>query len=202
MTKTEIKTLLTSILGGISMDDDVFNTFLQMAKNRRESSRDWMKLRVVDTSITFTTSDTYTTGKTLPARFLKLYKDPFIVDANGGRLDLQPIQLEDAYAYKDSEGFYYIDHANSTISRTGTTAGTLYLPYLRGTADISDSLEWIFPTFAHPLLAFDIAIIQKGGIDWDTVSANQVAYNKETIEMLSNELDMWDADLQVSAIGV
>lgn len=192
------------------MDSDLFNTFLQMVKNRREMSRDWMKLRNVDTSITFTASDDYSSTKSLPTRFLKLYR-PNMQDmdntgvaliVNGSLSYLRPIDIGQRYEHKDTDGFYYIDHANNTIGRTGTKAGSLQLNYIQGTVDISDATMWSFPEFAHPLLAFDVAVLQKGGIDWDQVAAFSVPFNRVTIRELESQLAMWDTGLQQAAIGV
>lgn len=206
-------TLNTSILGGRPLDETVFYQFLNMAKNTRELSRDWMKLRVVDHSITFSSSDAYDSTKTLPDRFLKQYsyrdqmgalKGPFIVTADGSKVELQPIKLEEAYDFRNLEGYYYIDYAAGKIGRTGSTAGTLYLPYIRGTEDIASGTSWTMPptdTFGI-LLAFDVAILQKGGIDWDTVNANQVPYNRQTIRDLESRLALWDAQLQQAQLGV
>lgn len=211
MTKTQIYTLLTSILGGNALDTTLFDTLLEMSKNTRESERDWMVLRTLDSTITFTAADTYATTKTLPSRFLRIYRPTwqnqndtgvYLVDANGGRQVLQPISLAQRYEYKDTTGFYYLDHKNGAIGRTGTNAGTLHLNFIQGTDVISDTLEWVFPSYASTLLAFDIAIMQKGGIDWDVVASFSVPYNQQTIKTLESNLALWDARLQQQEIGV
>lgn len=190
------------------MNTTAFDTLLQSAKNGREMSRDWMVLRTEDSSITFTTSDTYLSTKTLPTRFLRVYKtDPedsgvFLVNAAGGMTQLSPIPFNKRFQYKDTGGYFYIDVKNGAIGRTGGDAGTLHIFYLEGTDDLSDTLEWSFPEFAHPLLAYDMAVIQKGGIDWDTVNAAQIPYNQAAIRKIEADLAMWDSRLQQAEIGV
>lgn len=208
--KTEIETLCTSFLGGNPLDSDLFDSLLQMVKNTREMMRDWMILRTLDTTISFASSDDYTVTKSLPDRFLRIYRPSYRdqVDTgvylvnNGAQFMLRPISLAQRFEYKDKSGFYYIDHKNGTIGRTGCDAGTLYLNYLQGTADITDDLAWTFPSFAVPLLAFDIAILQKGGIDWDVVASFSVPYNQGTIATLESQLAHWDARLQQDELGV
>lgn len=206
-----MNTMVTALNGGRAMNSVLFYQMLNSKKNILEASRDWMILRTIDTSLTFSSSDLYTSGKTLPARFLRTYtftdqagnlRGPYIINSAGSKVPLLPIKLAERYDYKDTEGYYWIDVKNSTIGRTGTTAGTLYLPYLQGTADIAAGTTWEFPTFAHPILPFEVAVVQKGGIDWDRVNANQVPYNLQDIRDARSALIMWDARLQQAELGV
>lgn len=211
MTGSELYILTTQFLGGQTLDETLFYQLLNSAKDRREMMRDWMVLRTRDTSITFTSADTYLTGKTLPDRFLRVYTSfdedglsdtVFLVTSSGAKVPLQPIKQSQAYEYRNDEGYYYIDIKNGTISRTGTTAGTLWLYYLQGTEDISETGEWDFPAYSHPLLAYDVAVEQKGGIDWDTINANQVPFNQRKIQQLELSLATWDSLLQKAELGV
>lgn len=214
MTGEELRTLNTNILSGKSMDSDLFYQLLNIAKNRREMMRDWAKLRTLSNSITFSASDTYLTGKTLPDRFLRIYtafdrdtgasNGVFIVTTDGSQLFLKPIKQAEAYAYRNTQGYYYIDSKNGTICRTGNTSGTLYMYYLQGTVDVdAQSTEiWDFPSYSDALLAFDVAIDQKGGIDWDTVNANQVPYNQRKLQQIEMNLATWDAQMQQAELGV
>ncbi len=215
MNGSELLTITTHFLGGNAPDETLFYQLLNMAKNQREMSRDWMKLRAIDTSISFTGSDTYLTGKTLPARFLRTYAfydqygnfaGPSIITSSGSKLPLRPIKMAERYDYKDMEGYYYIDYANDTISRTGATAGTLHLPYIKGTEDIDETSEWnLLPdAFAQAavLLAHDVAIETKGVIDWDRVNASQIPYSQRKMQQLETNLATWDSRLQQAELGV
>lgn len=212
MTGTELKTLATTFLGGSTPDDDFFYPYINMVKNLFESSRDWMILRTFDNSITFTASDDYTSTKSLPSRFLRVYtsydsrnnEQPgvYIVESNGSKVPLKPISFADRYNYKDVDGYYYIDLKNSKIGRTGTKAGTLHLFFLQGTVDIDADIEWSFPEFIHPYLPYLLAMDYKGGIDWDTVNANQVPYNQVRINQILSAANMWDSRLQLAELGV
>ena len=206
-------TLTTNFLGGNALDKTMFYQLLNMQKNMREMQRDWMKLRAEDTSITFSASDDYTGTKALPARFLRTYSfydqygqlaGPFIVTSGGSKIPLKPIKFEQRYDFRNSEGYYYLDVKNGTIGRTGTTAGTLHLFFLQGTADITSDLTWTLPPSDGygALLAYDVAVEQKGGIDWDTVNANQVPYNQRKIDQLAANLATWDSRLQQAELGV
>lgn len=213
MTKAELYTLTTNFLGGVAMDADVFTVLLNMKKGQREMSRDWVVLRSHDASNTFSTSDTYETTKALPERFLRIYSPydaqagaqtgVFIVDESGNKHPLNPVPFAKRFDVKDTDGYYYVDLKNSAIGRTGTLAGTLHLYFLQGSEDLEDDEdEWVFPSYAHALLAYDIAIEHKGGIDWDTVNANQVPFNAMTARSLESSLANWDARLQQAELGV
>jgi hypothetical protein len=208
MTGEQLYTLATTFNGGDQMDETVFYQLLNMQKDMREMSRDWMKLRAIDTSKSFASSDDYTSTKALPARFLRPYNiDPTdsgvsIVTSEGNKIPLQPIALAKRYDYRNSDGYFYLDLANNAIGRTGSLAGTLHLAYLQGTEDLDDEGEWSFPSFAHPLLAFDVVMMNKGQIDWDTVNQSQLPYSEATIRTLESQLAMWDARLQQAELGV
>ena len=213
MNGAELYALNTKFLGGLAMDETLFYQLLNMQKNMREMARDWMKLRTEDTTITFSASDSYLSTKDLPARFLRTYAfydqygnlaGPFIVTNSGAKVDLKPIKFEQRFDYKDSDGFYYIDHKNGKIGRTGSIEGTLHLFFLQGTEDIDENSEWELPPSEGygALLAYDVAIEHKGGIDWDTINANQVPYNQRKINQLEANLATWDARLQQAALGV
>lgn len=213
MNGAELITLITALNGGVPMDEDVAYIILNMMRARREDSRDWVVLRSHDTSAVFTGSDDYEDTKPLPDRFIRIYSpyDPeareqtgvFIVTSNGSKQGLNPIPFAKRFDYKDTDGYYYIDLKNNAIGRTGTLAGTMHLYFLEGNVDIDATTPWTgFPSFASPLLAYDAVIEQKGGIDWDTVNANQVPFNAVTVRKLESELNMWDARLQQAEIGV
>lgn len=207
MNGSVLYTLCTQFLGGNAMDEDLFYQLLNQAKNQREMMRDWMKLRVYDTSITFSSSDTYLTGKTLPARFLRTYgfapnSGVFLVTSDGAKQDLTPISMSERYDKRNDEGYYYIDHANGTISRTGSIAGTLHLNYLRSTEDITSSTSWALSSIGGPLLVYDVVIEMKGGIDWDRVNASQIPYNQRKLNQLDMNMATEDARLQQIEAGV
>ena len=212
MDGTALYTLTTQLLSGQTIDETLFYQLVNMKKDMLESSRDWMILRSFDSSVSFSSSDTYTSTKSLPARFLRVY-NPFddrgreqpgvyIVDSAGNKHPLKPIAFAKRFDYKDTDGYYYLDIKNSTIGRTGTLAGTLHLFFIQGTVDIDSDGTWEFPAYSHPLLAYEVAIEQKGGIDWDTINANQVPFNRATVQDIVSQLTMWDARLQQSELGV
>lgn len=212
MTGDQLYELTTELNGNNPMNEDVFYSLLNMAKGRREMSRDWCVLRTFDSSITFSSSDDYTSTKALPSRFLRVYQfidqygsdvgGVYLITSSGSRVKLDPIPFAKRYDYKDVEGYYYIDHKNSTIGRTGATAGTLHLYFLQGTEDIDGDSSWSFPSYAHPLLAVDVVILQKGIIDWDTVNQSQIPISEKLVSELESSLNVWDARLQQAELGV
>lgn len=211
MTGAEQFALATELNGSVPIDETLFYQLLNMKKGQREMARDWVVLRTFDNSITFTSADDYEDTKTLPARFLRVYSPTsrdgvkpgiFIVDSAGSPHPLTTIPFVDRYAHKDVDGYCYFDIKNGKVGRTGTLAGTLHLYFLQGTEDIASGSTWSFPSYAHPLLAYDVVISHKGGIDWDTVNANQVPFNAADVRQLEQSLNMWDAQLQQAELGV
>lgn len=211
MTGSELYTLNTQLLGGNAMDETLFYQLLNNAKDIREKMRDWMRLRTEDTSIVFTASDTYLSTKSLPARFIRPYQfydeygclaGPFLITAQGDKMPLKPIKFEQRYDYRNTEGYYYLDMKNNTIGRTGTTAGTLHLFFIQGSVDISALTTWALSDIGGVMLAYDVAIEQKGGIDWDRVNASQTPYNQRRIRQIEANMATDDARLQQNELGV
>lgn len=212
MNGEQLYNLTTEFLGGNAMDEEVFYILLNAKKNIREMMRDWMRLRTFDSSITFTTSDTYTGTKSLPSRFLRPYmfydqygqqkSGVFLIDSSGNKTELKPIKFAERFDYKDADGYYYLDVKNGTIGRTGSKAGTLHLYFLQGSSDIDENGTWALGGNFAAILAYDVAVEQKGGIDWDRVNASQVPYNQGMINTLWSAMCMEDARLQQAELGV
>ena len=212
MTGTEMQAFNTQLLAGAAMDETFFYQSINMQKGLLEAARDWMVLRAYDNSIAFTAADDFESTKTLPARFSRLYT-PYdsqsgyqpavaIIDANGNKTPLNPVSFASRYDKRETDGYYYLDMLNGKIGRTGTLAGTLHLYFIQNTEDISAGNTWLFPDYAHPILPYKVAISSKGGIDYDTINASQVPFNREDARVIEARLAMWDAQLQQQEIGV
>lgn len=209
MTGQELWDLNTSILGGRQMGDTLFFQLVNMAKRSRESKRPWARLRTEDTSMSFSQSDV--SEKDLPADFIKTYEyrpgkgKLQLIDSDGNVEQMTQIDFEERHKYATQFGYFYINQGTSKLGITGTPdrAYTAHLFYIAATPSITLTTSWSkFPEDYHPVLAFDVAIINKGGIDWDTVNANQVPYNASTIRDLESSMAMWDAELQQSSLNL
>lgn len=214
MTTAELKTFTEQLLDGVTLDPTLFYNLANTAKDIRESKRAWMKLRAEDSSKTVTSANTYTTMKDLPEDFLRTYSPKrrdgqrsAVVLKNGNSLKyVQEIGFDRRVEYSDVNGHFYIDHANDQFAFTGSydKTYTVYLNYIKKSTAFSESntTGWDFPSQFHPLLAFDIAVLHKGGIDYDAIAERMAQFHGITIQALEQSMNLWDANLQKSALGI
>lgn len=201
-----ILALLTDLLDGRVMGDDKFYRLVNQAKNNREAKRPWRILIKCDSTKTSLTSDNYLTAKALPTDFRKTLKTNTLkLSATGGVVyNLVEVPFEQRLEYQNSWGYFYIDYAGGNFYICGTppTALTCNLFYISKSADITSTTSWVFPDEYAPILAFDVAMMQKGGIDYDDINARMVTNHGQSAADMASDMDFWDASLWQSAIGV
>ncbi len=202
MTGAELKTAAEEIYGDI-INETFFYQILNSAYHRRHRSRAWYFLLKVDQSTSAAVSDTYLTMKTLPTDFMREKK---VVLVNGSGLNREvyfPIPFEQRISYKDASRRYYIDFLNSKFALTGNVdeAKTINLFYYHKPADIATGTSPIWPSDFHLLLAFDVAAIMKGGIDYDDQNARMAPENRAAAKVIDDSMIAWDQDLQLTAHG-
>lgn len=188
-------------------EDDIPEAFaiqgLNVAKNKREDARPWAFLKTLDSSKTASPGDTWQTSKALPDNFRRDYR--MLV---GTSFEYFPIPFEQRIAYKDAFGRYVIDLANEVYYLTGRigVAATIYLHYLKTTTEFSAAnLETpeilVWPERFQPLLAFDLAGMFQGGVDFDAVSARMSPFNRQMAKDLEDAMTSWDTQLQLRAMN-
>lgn len=215
MTPQELYDLTTELLGGNAMSTTVWEQFVNMARITREGKRDWQILKKKNTSLSWLTSDGVTVTKSLAAitDFLRPIKQtakshPIILLNSSGKKAgyADEILLENQYDYADVPGYFFIDYGAGTLSFTAPAPSTqtAALFYIRNSGDLSlDTVTpWVFPAAYHPLLAFDVAMNQKGGVDYDDINARMVSYLGVTVQGLEHSMLMWDEKIKLSALGV
>jgi len=205
MTYDQMKELTTQLLNGYALGTDEFNRLLHFAQAKYESLRDWMILKSLDTSQTITPSTIYTTPKSLPSDFMRFLSDRPIVlvgSTAGDEIECVEIPLEKRERHRFDFGKFYVDYKNSAISFTGTPNGsyTVNQFYLYKPSDISNIVSWVFPSWCHALLPYDIAVNYKGGIDYDSISESQARYNQQQIDQILERMVLWDAKMQASQL--
>lgn len=206
MDGSALKTLTTSLLGGFEMDDTLFYSLLNIAKGVRENQRDWMKLKKSDITKTATTGDNFQTSKALPSDFSRWQKEkPMVLYDSGNTQTFREyfeIPQNEKILYQTDNNRFYVDYTAMLAYLTGTVDRTylIAMNYLIDSPDIAAGTSWIFPTWAHPLLAYDVAANYKGGIDFDFVNMQQAASNKEIAKQIEQGLIKWDASLQVGSL--
>jgi hypothetical protein len=221
MTGEELQQITSVLLDGRDMGASKYAQLLRTAKRVREGARPWMALRTVDTSKTWGPGDTYETLKDLPADFRKPYnvlkprdlegsqRTPIILISGDSVVYTYPTIFGAHLAHKDINNLHYFDYANRKFGITGRMdrSYTVHLHYLKTTTDPAsdggdlDAWTWDLSPDDGIILAYDIAIAQKGGIDYDEINARMVQYHGVDVRQLFSNMVKWDDELQRSALG-
>jgi hypothetical protein len=190
---------IIQLASDIAEDDIPTNlavNFLNVCKNRREEMRPWQMLKKLDQSKTASVGDTYLTSKALPSDFRFDYKMMVGTD-----LEYLPVPFEQQHIYKDAARRYFIDFANSSYYLTGRvgTSSTIYLFYIKTTTDYTEATTGqsllVWPERFQPLIAFDMAAMYQGGVDYDDVSARMSPENKAAARAIELSMIQWDDNL-------
>lgn len=207
-----LKTLTEDILGGRSIGETLFYQLLNIARVNREMKRPWVILRYVDSSQTISASDGITNTKSLPSGFLMTFNS-MRSDGNRTALHLQngdddryPLEIPfgTQQEQKDDDDLFFINLASSVFALTGTRdkSYTAYLNYIKNSGDIASSSQWVFPSGFHAILAYDVAAMHKGGIDYDDVNARMTPENRATAQAIVASMVKWDDTLLRNSLGV
>ena len=207
MTKAELQSLTTEILDGFEMSQSLFDAFLDVAQTTREGERNWVSLRSSDATQSLGASNTYTTAHTIPSTFASWYATSPVVltNASGARQELQEIPIDKRDQYKNDPNKFYCDYVNNKIYICGTFSEAMTInQYFKkeGTlVSADDANTWIFPDRYHKMLAFDIAVMHKLGIDYDVINNIQANENASIANRLFKQMEEWDNELQLSALN-
>lgn len=200
-----LKNLNTEIRGGREMDDTTFYTLLNLAKSSFERRRHWRKLIAKDSTKQSTTATTNATSFALPTGFIMTLPRRTLKLVSGTTyLDYQEVPFEQWDEYKNSTGYFTIDHLNSLYYLSGVTNGTYThnFFFITTTTTLTSAVTWSFPSEFHPALAFEVAVMDELGMDYDDINARQGNANALRAEMIFRSAVKWDETLQRSALGV
>lgn len=203
MKGSEVKVFVVDGLGAGDIGDTEFYIMLNVAKTRLEEERNWKVLEVTDTSQSVSSGDTFLTAKTLPTDFAQDIGS-FLTNANNQPVNYHPIPFRERYQRKDEPNGYWIDVATNTFGLTGKASSgftTINLVYRKTSAGITSTSSWVFPSRFHPVLGFMVAVMFKGGVDWDSISAKQALQNREDSKMLYESLIDWNTQLDFKSQG-
>lgn len=169
MTGQDLIDALHLIVDDDSMDDDLALFYINTALNELALERPWIWLVKRDVSITWATSDAYTTQHSLPSDFLAVVR----IYAEGFNFELPQAPWEDQELYKNTSYKAMIDFYNKKLHFTGSTSEdrTIYLFYIpdQGDLAVSDSvLGW--PAATQKLIAYKAADLWLAGSDADEVT--------------------------------
>jgi hypothetical protein len=222
MTGEELQQITSTLLDGRDMGASKYAQLLRVHKRIREGVRPWMALRTVDTSKTWSSSDTYETLKDLPTNFRKPYnvlkprdlegspRTPIILVSGDNFLYTYPTTFGAHIAHKNENNLHFFDYANRKFGITGRVdrTYTVHLHYIKTSTDPEldgsdlDTWEWELSPADGIILAYDIAIAQKGGIDYDEINARMVQYHGVDARQIFSGMVKWDDELQRSALGM
>jgi len=206
MTRDDIYTAVTSLLGGYEMDTTLFNSLLDKSQMKRENQRPWVILRKADSSLSASPADTFTTAKTLPTDFRKWYTPEsagpvVLTDANNNPWGYREVSISEKFAYRNIGGVFYTDYVAGNFYLCGpiTQAYTINLFYIKKSTLVSADAtnSWAFPSEYHMILAFDVAVMWKG-IDYDVINNQNAQILAAQAQEIYDEMSRWDSDLQIA----
>jgi len=192
------------LLDGNAIGETFLLSLMNIARVAMEEERPWKVLQTEDSSQTISGGDIYTSMKDLPDDFASAGKVLFVGNSDGSSItQYTQIPYSSRRKYKDVGNRFYIDLVNSQFALTGTgQAGkTIFLPYKKVGQEITTSLLWSFPTRFNALIGFMVVEMNKGGVDYDSITARQLIQHRKDAMMLLSAMIEWDAGLQYNAIG-
>ncbi|MEW6126728.1 MAG: hypothetical protein AB1757_06795 [Acidobacteriota bacterium] len=194
MTGSQILEKFHNLIG-----DDLGADFeLQLANDAKNSIETELELEItkkLNSSLSTSAGQTYTTSRALPSDFLS----PLVIRV--GTQKVYPIPFEAQIDYREISGYYWIDLANDVFYLTGTqgSAQTIYFFYQRETDDLTTATSPIWPTRFHSLIPYEMArkyfAIDAGekGRSW---SPEMQLYYTE----LKNQMIQWDHKLKLNGM--
>lgn len=205
MTGEEIKALNTEIRGGREMDDTTFYTLANLARAVWEGKRPWRQLITRFNTNTSTSADTYATTHTLPTDFsMCTARNPLTLEnSSGAKMYYIEVPLEDFDNRRDEAGLFAVDLVNSCYYLSGVIPSgtwTHKMNYAKRSASIASGTTWVFPADYAPYIAFEVAVMDQLGIDYDDTNARQGAPNASRADMVLQVAVKWDDGLMRSAL--
>ncbi len=207
MTGQETYDLVTEIRGGRPMDETVFYTLANLAKSTLERARAWRILVKKDSSKSSTSATTYDTSFALPTGFLMTLPRRTLKLVNASSptniIELTEVLWEQWDEFKNSGGYFTIDHANAVyyVSSIVSATYTHRFSFIGTSTTIAAGTSWVFPAEFHPAIAFDVAARDELGIDYDDINARQGNANLLMVETIKRSAIKWDDTLVRSALG-
>jgi hypothetical protein len=209
-TGQDITTFVTRLNAGLPVDATLLAVLINTAKTIIEGERPWIALRRTNTSLSLTTANLYTDAVSLAGitDFAEFYGDlPISLFDGDNRIErYRLVSFDRRLEYKDVPNTFCFDEYNNNLYFNGLVPfnGTIYLNYKATTEDIdldSDSPVWSpFPARFLPLLGFYADGINKGGIDYDSITRQMLSTNKAVFEALHNAMIEWDNQRQLASI--
>lgn len=199
MIGSELKTFVESLIDD-TIEETLFYSLLNIAKDRLEDEIEWEILKTWDKSVAWNPGDSYLTEKNLPSNFRSMYADGVIYLGEDNPYFSVP--YKDIYKYRNSANKYSIDYKNNKLHIIGAEAisCSIYIPYLETTADITETTEWSFPSRFHKILGLRVAAYYTSGVDADDLYARMSPAHRLAAQELENGLKKWNTRLALMAM--
>lgn len=152
MTGQDILNTFHTLIGD-ELDSDFELELANEAKGEIETELELEITKKLDSSNSTTSGQTSTTAKTLPTDFFTP------LDIYIGTQCYRPVPFEKQQEYKDSSGFYWIDHASGEYHICGVQGSSqpIYFFYQYETPDIELDTSPVWKNRFHSLIAYHMA---------------------------------------------
>jgi hypothetical protein len=186
MTTEEIKTLAEDILDQ-TINDSLFYSLVNIAKDMREGMRPFLFLSKLDSSLSGSGN--------LPSDF-RMERKIMI-----GSATLTPVQFEEQHLYANSANRYYIDYSARTINLLGGTTGAIQNYYIKTTPVLTSTVNPVWESRFCPLLAYDVVVAIQAGQDADSEFARMAVENQRKADVIWRAMVADDNQKQIMAKG-
>lgn len=205
MTGQQLLDLTTSILGGEEIDQTFGLQMLNIVRGVIEGKRPWQVLKKVDSSVTITGANTYTTPLTAPSDLRYYIGDGSIQLFDGTNIPdiCTEFPFEEQLLRKNNSLEFCVDYGALTFYIMGVIprSYTVYQWYISDPGDITLNTEWLkFPARFHPALAYELAAMWRLGTDYDDVAARNADDNARRADMILKGAYTWDTKLTLTAV--
>jgi len=205
MTRAQLYIFVTSLLGGIEIDETIFYNFLDIAQMQLEGVRPWVKIRGYSSGLTASVGTTFNTSFALATDFNQWYDEEAsiqLIDSNNSPLFFVEVPYDRRFQYRNANGRFAVDYSTNLfyIFGTITQSYTILQSYIKVpdlvSADATNS--WVFPVRFHPMLGLLVAAFWRHGVDYDVFN-NPMADKQigQALAML-DVMKTWDSNLQAS----
>mgnify|MGYP001572631407 CR=1 FL=1 len=183
-------------------DSDLEIDLLNTSKDVVEGFRDWEILKKVNTSNSTSSGSTYLTAIALPSDFMTPRQ--IYVGDDGPYIG---VPFEHRIKYKGRTRTFYIDYANNNLHLSGShgSGKTISIFYTYKTTDWNvgnlTTLEPVWLSKYHKLIAFMMSEIHGGAIDVDQIQAAQNPFRDKHARLLWDAMISWDDRLKLNAMN-
>jgi hypothetical protein len=200
MLGSELKTFVESLIDD-TIEETLFLTLLNVAKDWVEEQVEWEMLKTWDRSLTYSPGYTYLTELSLPTGFRSLYGDGIIY--LGEDNPYSGVPFGDLYRYRQYGNRYTINYLTNKLHILGSesVSYTINIPYLKTTEELTLTNSWAFPARFHKLLGFRVAGYYTSGVDADDIYARMSPAHRVAAQEIYESMKKWNTRIILISMG-